>query len=306
MYNRRKFLQTSGAAALGSLLLSRSSAAFLEGKAIHPIGLQLYTLFNVIDEDVPGNLKKVASIGYREVESAFSKKGGFYGMEPREFAKLCDGIGLAWKSHHVLGAPFKLKPGQKLPNGPDGKPIVIPPMKTLQDNMQELVDAASEGGIPYLVCANIPTGTLDAIKKSLEILNKTGEACKKAGITLCYHNHTEEFEPVEGKIPYDLFLAGLAPDIKMELDICWATKAGADPVALFQKHPGRFPLWHVKDLDQERKGPAPVGTGVIDFKRIFAHAKTAGMQHFFVEHDMPADPFASITTSYQNLTKMLG
>ena len=306
MYNRRKFLQTSGAAALGSLLLSRSSAAFLEGKAIHPIGLQLYTLFNVIDEDVPGNLKKVAAIGYREVESAFSKKGGFYGMQPGEFAKLCDGIGLAWKSHHVLGAPFKLKPGQKLPNGPDGKPIVIPPMKTLQDNMQELVDAASEGGIPFLVCANIPTGTLDAINKSLEILNKTGEACKKAGITLCYHNHTEEFEPVEGKIPYDLFLAGLTPDIKMELDICWATKAGADPVALFQKHPGRFPLWHVKDLDKERKGPAPVGTGVIDFKRIFAHAKTAGMQHFFVEHDMPADPFASITTSYQNITKMLG
>jgi sugar phosphate isomerase/epimerase len=92
----------------------------------------------------------------------------------------------------------------------------------------------------------------------------------------------------------------------MELDLCWATKAGVDAVDLFQKHPGRFHLWHVKDLNKEKTGPAPVGEGIIDFGRIFASADIAGMKHFFVEHDMPSDPYASITTSYNNLQKVMG
>ena len=93
--------------------------------------------------------------------------------------------------------------------------------------------------------------------------------------------------------------------LKMELDLCWVTKAGVDPVELFKQHPGRFYLWHVKDIDKDMTGPQPVGTGIIDFKRIFASADVAGMKHFFVEHDMPADPFASITTSFNNLEKIL-
>ncbi len=91
----------------------------------------------------------------------------------------------------------------------------------------------------------------------------------------------------------------------MELDLCWVTAAGVDPVSLFKKHPGRFPLWHAKDYDKEKKGPAPVGTGIVNFKRIFANAKVAGMKHFFVEDENPADPFASINTSYNNLNKIL-
>ena len=92
----------------------------------------------------------------------------------------------------------------------------------------------------------------------------------------------------------------------MELDLAWATKAKQDPVELFKLHPGRYPLWHVKDLDKNTMQPTEVGMGIVDFKRIFANAETAGMKHFFVEHDMPADPFASITTSYNNLNKILG
>ncbi len=306
MLKRREFLKYGGAAALAGLAVSKSSAAFFENE-MHPAGLQLFTLFNVIDDDVAGNLKKVADIGYKEVESAFSKKGGYYGMKPKEFAALCSSLGLSWKSHHVLGAPFKLPLGTKMPTTPDGKPMVIPPMRNLKDNMQQLVDEAVEGGIPYLVCANTPTDTLDTIKSSIEVLNKTGEACKKAGITFCYHNHDMEFKEVEGQIPYHMLLSQTNADImKMELDLCWVTKAGVDPVELFTKHPGRFPLWHVKDIDKDFKGPLPVGTGIIDFKRIFANADTAGMQHFFVEHDMPADPFGSITTSFNNLKTILG
>ena len=133
-------------------------------------------------------------------------------------------------------------------------------------------------------------------------------ACKKAGITLCYHNHTEEFEKLPGGTPYDLFLKDLHPDIKMELDLCWATKAGVDPVALFKAHPGRFPLWHAKDLDSKREGPCPVGTGVVDFTRIFANASAAGMKHFFVEQDNAAsfgDSLAAARVSFENLNKVL-
>jgi sugar phosphate isomerase/epimerase len=315
MSNRRAFLKLSGAAALGSLALSGSAAQLLQAldrspyppdrRAPHAIGLQLFTLFPIMDDDVQGYLKKVAGIGYKEIESAYSKKPGYYGMKPKEFAALVSSLGMSWTSHHVLGAPFKMPANAKPMVDANGKPVTFPAMRNLQENMQELVDEAAQGGIPYLVCANIPTKTPDEISHSIDILNKTGEACKKVGITLAYHNHTEEFIPINGKTAYDLFLSGLTPDVKMELDLCWATKAGVDPVALFTAHPGRFPLWHVKDIDKDMKGPLPVGTGIVDFKRIFASAGVAGMKHFFVEHDMPADAIASITTSYNNLTKLL-
>ena len=179
-------------------------------------------------------------------------------------------------------------------------------MRNLKDNMQELVDEAAEGGVKWLVCANTPINTLDDINSSLEVLNKTGEACKKAGIGFAYHNHDAEFHEVEGKVPYQMMLSQLdANNVKFELDLAWATKGGADPVELFNAASGRFPLWHVKDLDASRENILPVGEGNIDYKRIFAAASTAGMQHFFVEHDMPKDAFASIKASYQYLTNTL-
>jgi sugar phosphate isomerase/epimerase len=249
MIKRRKFLKASGAAALGSLLLSKSNAAFFR-KDMPPVGLQLFTFFNIIDDDVEGTLKKISAIGYKEIESAFSKKGGYYGMKPKEFAALVQSMGMSWKSHHVLGAQFKLPPGAKLPTDANGNPIKIPPMRNLTENMQELINEAAEGGVEYLVCANIPTNTTDDIKASVEVLNKTGEACKKAGLQFAYHNHDMEFHEVEGKKPYNIFLSQTnADEVKMELDLAWAIKGGSDPVELFKQNPGRFPLWHVKDLD---------------------------------------------------------
>lgn len=307
MFTRKKFLQHSGAIIIGGVAYANKSiASFLPLPMDRPIGLQLFTFFNTIDNDVTGTLKKIAAIGYTEIESAFSKKGGYYGMKPKEFAVLLKDLGMSWKSHHVLGAPFKLPPGAKMPLDADGKPLVIPPMKTLLDNYQELVDEAAEGGIPYLVCANAPTGTTEELKQSVTTLNKTAEACKKAGMLLAYHNHDAEFKMTAGKIPYNVLLSDTNADaMKMELDLCWAVKAGVDPVNLFKQHPGRFHLWHVKDIDKDMTGPQPVGTGIIDFKRIFANASVAGMTHFFVEHDMPADPFASITQSFNYIKNKL-
>jgi len=304
--NRRKFLQGAGTLALGSMVFSSRAASLLEHRRQHAVGLQLFTFFGIIDDDVKGTLSKIAAIGYKEMESAFSKKGGYYGMTPKEFKSMVEDLGMTWKSHHVLGAPFKMPAGRKMPNGPDGKPMVLPAMRNLRDNMQELVDEAAAGGLEYLVCANTPTDTLDDLKLSIETLNKTGEAAKKAGIQFCYHNHDMEFANVEGKIPYDLLLSETDKDnVKMELDLCWVTKAGKDPVELFKANPGRFPLWHMKDLDASRIGPASVGTGVVDFKRIFEYQKTAGMKHFFVEHDAPKDAYASIKTSYEYITGTL-
>ena len=300
MSNRRDFFKQSGSLALGSLLLARNTNLFsdLNKKAMHVVGVQLYTVTGLMDKDTKGTLQKIAAIGYKEVESAFSRKGGFYGMKPKEFAKMVKDIGLSWQSHHVGGAPFKMPPGAKPPVDASGKPIVFPPMKNLKENHQELVDEAAEGGVNYLVCANIPLSTLDEIKEAIDILTKTGEACKKAKITLAYHNHTHEFEKVDGEIPYDLLLSQTNADIlKMELDLGWATKAGVDPVALFTKNPGRFPLWHVKDIDKDTKNPTEVGNGYVDFKRIFENEKIAGMKHFFVEQDNAPQPLENIATS---------
>jgi sugar phosphate isomerase/epimerase len=307
MYNRRKFFRNSGALALGGMILSGKGYASMLGRyTMHPVGLQLYTLMGVIDNDVPGTLKEVAAIGYKDLESAFSLKGGFYGMTAKEFAKLTRDMGLSWVSHHVGGAPFKMPAGGfKTPPGMDTTRLHqlrnMPPPKNLKENYQQVIDEVAEGGLKYLVCASIPLSTSAEINEAVEILTKSGEAARKAGIQLCYHNHIHEFETVDGKIPYDLLLQINPDTLKMELDLGWATVAGQDPVELFKKNPGRYPLWHVKDMTAQ-KVPTEVGNGTIDFKRIFAASKTAGMQYFFVEQDGAKNPIQDITASYKDIT----
>ena len=297
MANRRTFIKQTGALALGSLAMKPVSHLDIWGKSRYDLGVQLFTLMSVIDKDTTGTLKKLADLGYKNIESAFSMQGGFYGKKPKEFASLLKDLGLKWRAHHVLGAPFKLPPGTKMPLDEKGNPIKIPPMKNLKENMQELVDSVAEGGIKYLVCANIPITTPAEVAEAVPILTKTGELCKKAGLQLVYHNHDWEFKMVGDAKPYDVFLQIPSDLLKLELDLAWAVKAGVDPVALFEKNPGRFPLWHVKDLDKDMETIKPVGEGVLDFKRIFEHAKTAGLKYPFVEHDMPADAFDSLSRS---------
>jgi sugar phosphate isomerase/epimerase len=304
MINRRKFIQQTTALTIGGLALASTKSWGMAGPS-RPFGLQLYTLMGIIDNDLDGTLKKLSDLGYTELESAFSMKGGFYGLKPKEFLAKAKSFGLNWRAHHVLGAPFKMPAGAKLPTGADGKPITIPPMKNLKDHAPEVVDAVAEGEIKYLVCASTPISTLDEIKSSIEVLNKTHELCKKAGIGLSYHNHDAEFKVIEGKVPYTMFITQLNPEVKFELDLAWATKAGMDPVSLFKLYPGRFPSWHVKDIDAEFKTVLPVGKGVVNFKRIFEYADLAGLEFPFVEHDQPADAFGSLSTSISYLKELL-
>jgi sugar phosphate isomerase/epimerase len=316
MLNRRKFFKTTGALALGSLLLpacadgTTSQADTTEtaenaGGATSvskdlAIGLQLYTVRDQMNEDLQGTLQKIASIGFKNLESAAGMKGHYYGMPPKEFAALVEGMGMKLRSHHVL---LGTQSPQEAPLPPD--------FLTLTNGMQQLVDMSAEAGQSYLTCAFLfpsERQQLDQYKRAAELFNKTGEACQKAGLGFAYHNHDFEFETLEGQRPYDLLLEQTDKDlVKMELDLYWTAKSNVDPLALFEQHPGRFPMWHVKDMDKtEKQFFTEVGNGSIDFKRIFDKAEVAGMEYYFIEQDQtPGNPMDSITTSYTNLTKIL-
>lgn len=293
--------------ALGSLALPQlMNTNFFspDSYRIKKVGLQLFTFFPNFDKDITGNLKKIAEIGYKEIESSFSLKGDFYGMKAKDFAKAVNDAGMSWVSHHVGGAPFKPPKDMDMSKMPNFSKM--PKMNNLRDNTQEILDQAGEGGFKYLVCSSIPITTATEIKEAVVILNKSGEAAKKAGLTFCYHNHDKEFADVEGIKAYDVFMSQISADLmKCELDLAWVSKAGVNPVDLFKKYPGRFPLWHVKDFDKDFKNIMPVGEGSIDFKTIFANAKLAGLKHPFVEHDMPKDAIASITSSINYLKKTI-
>jgi len=317
MTNRRKFLQQSTTFALTGLLLPRMNnvVSFFEKKTKWPVGLQLYTLGNLMTTDPKGTLQKLAAIGYKELESAGSQKGNFYGYTPKEFAAMVKEAGMQWRSAHVGGAPFTIEQIMKMAKTAEDSARIqkmaeqfknMPKMLNLKENYQQLADNAAEGGLTYLVCSSIPVSTLDEIKTAVDVFSKTGEACKKNGVQFAYHNHTTEFDEVEGHRPFDYILANTDKElVKMELDLAWATKAKQDPVELFKLHPGRFPLWHVKDLDKNTMNPAEVGTGVVDFKRIFDNAKESGMKYFFVEQDQAPQPLQNVTNSFNYLNKIL-
>ncbi len=315
MSTRRKFLRDSGSLALGTLLLPGLGKAGSLFKAVpQAIGIQLYTLSNLMSEDTKGTLQKVAAIGYKELETAATPKGYYYGFKPKELAAMIKDMGMHWRSHHVMGAPIDPSRFQnrQANNGDTARARqmaerfkAMSSLPSLKNDYQRLADEAAEGGLSYLVCASIPVGTLDQIKTAAEVFNKAGEACKKNGLQFAYHNHTTEFDQIEGVRPFDYILSNTGKDlVKMELDLAWATKANQDPLDLFKQHPNRFPLWHVKDLDKTTKNPTEVGSGYIDFKRIFDHAKDSGMKYFFVEQDAAPQPLQNITTSYNNLKKL--
>jgi len=282
MTTRRSFLKTSAMLSAGLLVAPR---LFAYDKKY--IGLQLYTVRDAMEKDPAGTLAKVAQIGYTSVEGAtYTGSEKFYGMDAVTFTKLLKDNGLFMpSSHYRLGEDSADMKG------------------TILNDWSKAVDDAASVGIKYMVCAWLsPTerGKIEHYKKIGGDLNKAGEICKKAGIQLCYHNHDFEFIQEDGKYPYEALLANTDKDlVKMEMDMYWVTKANQDPIALINEHPGRFPLWHLKDMDNTPKHMfTEVGNGTIDFKKIFKHADKAGLKYFFVEQDIcPGSPFDSITKS---------
>lgn len=317
MATRRKFLQQLGTVTSSAILLPQLGHAtrIFSNMARMPIGLQLYTLGELMTTDTKGTLQKVAAIGYSQVESAGSQKGNYYGYTPKDFSAMVKDAGMHWRSAHVGGAPFSIEQIMKIAKtAADSARIQKmaerfkdrPKTANLKENYQQLADEAAEGGLSYLVCSSIPVSTMDEIKIAVDVFSKAGEACKKNGVQFAYHNHVTEFDEVEGHRPFDYILSNTDKHlVKMELDLAWATKAKQDPVELFKLHPGRYPLWHVKDLDKTTMSPAEVGSGVIDFKRIFDNAKESGMKYFFVEQDGAPQPLQNIANSYSYLDKLI-
>jgi sugar phosphate isomerase/epimerase len=286
---RRSFIKTTGVLATGALLPGLSSAGSLfTGFAAKypPVGLQMYTLnflLNAKDSDTRAVLKQIADIGIKELESATGADGLYYGHKPKEFAAMIKDQGLKWIGNHIGGLPRTAAPR---PAGASAPAQTRTPARNLRDNLQQIVDDAAEGGCSWVVCASSSETTLDEIKRTTEVFVKAAEAAKKNKMKFAYHNHQDEFKKIEGTSAYEYILGQTNKnEVYMELDLAWATAAGMDPVAMFKQYPGRFPLWHVKDLDKTTGNPCPVGKGKVNFKPIFENRKLSGVQHTFIEQD---------------------
>ncbi len=245
--------------------------------SLDPIGVQLYTVRELMRQDVERTLAAVAEIGYREVEFA-----GYFNVPPSRLRKILDANDLSAPAAHV-GLT-------QLGSGWDG-----------------VLDAAGELGHRYVVTPWLPEDqrTDAGYRRLAELCNRAGEAARERGITFAYHNHDFEFTPLGDVAPFDLLLAETDPRlVAFEMDLFWITKGGQDPLAYFERHPGRFPLVHVKDMAEDGS-MVDVGQGRIDFARIFSRAPQAGIRHYFVEHDNPTDPLASIRRSFSYLKRLV-
>jgi sugar phosphate isomerase/epimerase len=287
--DRRTFLGTLGAAALAFRPVLAAS--------IKRVGVQLYTVRTALEKDFDGTLAKVAAIGYKEVEFA-----GYFGHTPQQVRDVLKTLGLTSPAAHL------------------DYPTVSDPAK-----WAKALDEAATVGQTFLVNPWIDESIRnqpDAWKRAADVYNTAGAAARTHGIQFCYHNHNFEFYPREdmgGKLPFELLLETCDPElVKMELDLCWISAAGKDPLDYFKKYPGRFPLVHVKGLKKvPAASPTPVAIDkvlpdvtdvghedVIDWKRIFAQSKQAGIEHYFVEHDVPTDPLASLKNSYDYVSTL--
>jgi len=309
--NRRTFIGTSVATFLvqglqvQTLRPGAAAKPSRTGEATHhieKIGIQLYTVRAAMKTDFEGTIAKVAATGYKEVEFAgiLAPNEGYFGRSPKDVRAILDRNGLAAPSCHA------------------GYDVV-------EKKWPEALEAANTVGHRYIICPWIdekqraePGGW----QRAAELFNRAGEASQKAGIQLGYHNHSFEFDPAEtlgGKLPYDFLLSAMDPKlVTMEMDLCWISVAGKDPISYFDKYPGRFPLGNVKDWGKDASSNsgyqgamgqsvkyggrmADVGQGSIDWKNLFAHAGKAGIKHYFVENDDPKSAFDDIKISYAYL-----
>lgn len=289
MVTRRIFLiQTSLAA---TAVLALPSLAFSMNKK--EIGLQLYTLRKELPKNVKQTLEKVAASGYRTVETyGFSIKDQFWGLSPLELKKMLDDTNLkAVSGHYGLGSFLY-----------DG-------------NTEELTAAIEAAKILRSEFLTVPwvdepfRNNIEDYKKIALRLNQAAKIAKESGLKLAYHNHDFEFHNHDGVTGYEILLNETNKDeVYFELDLYWVIRSGNDPLQLFKENPGRFKMWHLKDMDKINQDlNTETGSGIIDFKPFFAAAKQSGLIHFFVEQEnnFAVNSFQSIQTSCDFVSKKL-
>ena len=257
-------------------------------------GMTLYTVRDQMGTEPQETLEKVADIGYKYVEAVNYEDGKFYGMSPKAFKKELKKLGMIPLSVHMGSVTL--------------------------DNADQLIKDVKAAGFKYFVAPVPPMGMFkydhatqsismtDNVDSLVHVLSVIGEKCTASGLQFLYHNHHFEFmKNKNGIVPIDYMLENLDPaNVNFQMDLYWVTKAGADPVAYFEKYPGRFKLWHVKDMDKEGRF-APVGEGTIDFQRILAKKDLSGMENYIVEQDQTFDgmePLEAITISHEALKEI--
>jgi sugar phosphate isomerase/epimerase len=257
MLNRRRFL---GLAA-GTLAATTFARAYPLGL---PLGVQLYSARTLLPTDYLGTLKQIAALGYTEVEAA-----GFYGHSAEEVKSAMQTTGLRLVSSHY-------------------------PLGQLKPNLDSILDFAKTLGIGYIVCASPlhqqPGAegelSLDDWRWNAEQFNQVADKVIAAGMKFAYHNHVDEFKPIDGKLPWLELVKHTDPaKVSFEMDCGWVEVAGADPVKYLKKYGKRIVMMHVKDFKGMKPPSVPLGAGVIDYGPIFKAAKHARIQHIFVEQE---------------------
>ena len=279
--NRREFLERSGGALLLGAVGAHGPGFFAphapSPESLNRIGVQLYTVRREMRANFEQTLERIARIGYKEVEFA-----GYFSRTPSQVRATLDASGLTAPSSHSANLP------------------------AIRNEFPKLLEDAAVMGHRYVICASLPDSeeTLDGFKRAAADFNRAGELALKSGIRLGFHNHDSEFKPLGSTNGYDILLAETDPRlVTMQLDLFWAVQGGKDPLAYFAKYPGRFSSVHVKDM-AAGGAMVDVGAGQLPFAKYFAQSKQAGIQHYFVEHDEPADPMASIAASYKYLNAL--
>jgi sugar phosphate isomerase/epimerase len=259
MTTRRNFVKQS-ALIVAAIPLINSDLLAGSGPS-KKTGLALYTIRDAMSQSPAKTLAEAAAIGYNWVEAADHKDRKFYGLTPGEFGKLVKKSGMTALSSHSAVRP---------------------------DNDDQMIEDVAEAGMKFIMLPSLPqewNSTIDGYQRAADYFNRVGEKCKKSGLKFGFHNHQSEFKEINGRVPYDILLENTNPGLVLfEMDLAWITAAGKDPIAYFKKYPGRFEVWHMKDLTPEKED-ATLGEGIIDFKPILAQAKTAGMKYWFLEQD---------------------
>lgn len=286
---RRDFIINSGLA-LGALAVTPSFAFSTKPKNI---GVQLYTLRETFSKDVKGVLEHVAKSGYKEVEVyGYSREKGFFGTSPKDFKKMLTDNGLkAPSGHYDFNELMK---------------------NNSTDFLKASIECANQLGSEYVTIPHLDASVrnnLDDYKRIAQKINEAAVLCKQSGLKLAYHNHAFEFTKYGNQTGYDILLQETdKKGVDFEMDLYWVIRSGNDPLQFFKANPGRFTMWHVKDMDKSKvEWNTEIGKGSIDFKAIFAEAKLSGMQHFFVEQETnyQPNPSDSIRVSREYISKKI-
>ena len=275
---RRTFITSMAAASAISLISPLRS--FSSTKTEQMIGIQLYTLRDLVKQDFIGTITALAKIGYNSIEAAGYNDGKFYGYKPSEYKKVLTDLGLAPMSSHSGINP---------------------------ENAKKVAEDTLNAGMSYIILPWISKDkrtSIDTYSKLADDMNLIGEQCNEMGLRFGYHNHAFEFEEIDGKIPYDILLNQTDADkVCMQLDLYWMVYGGHNPLDYFSKYPGRFELWHVKDMaNDEKRESTEIGSGTIDFPALFNEKELSGMQYYFVEQEaFTMDSMKSVEISFNYL-----